>query len=117
MGWHLDYLPDGFTEIKSVSNGGTTGVIYANAENIQISWIYMESANSNTSVNNEGVAYSTQTIDGVTYYLFEAVGEGEDNSIIWELDGYRFVISSTIPLTDVQKMATSLSTSSHTDSN
>jgi len=60
------------------------------------------------AVNNEGVIYSTVTANNIVYHLFESKEERTRSSIVWDQDGYRFTIISEYPITELQKMAVSV---------
>jgi len=63
---------------------------------------------SQLSVSHEGVEYEIRHIDGIDYHIFTAVDTDKDNSILWESNGQRYDILSTIPIDELLRIAFSV---------
>ena len=60
------------------------------------------------SVNNENVTYRTETHEGILYQIFESQEVGIDSSIVWDMNGYGFLINGEYPVDELIKMAVSV---------
>ncbi|MHB8061777.1 MAG: DUF4367 domain-containing protein [Ruminiclostridium sp.] len=105
--WWPAYLPDGFSEHEILQTGGINEICFYNTNGKDITLIYLTSTGS-IAVNNEGVIYSTVTVNDIVYHLFESKEEGTRSSIVWDMNGYRFTILSEYPIKELQKMAVSV---------
>lgn len=106
--WWPAYLSDGFSEHEILQTGGINEICFYNTNGKDITLIYLTSTGS-IAVNNEGVIYSTVTVNDIVYHLFESKEEGTRSSIVWDMNGYRFTILSEYPIKELQKMAVSVS--------
>jgi len=59
------------------------------------------------SVDNEYAIYEIHIIDGIEYHTLTATRSDGENSIIWELDGWRYLLRSTISVEYLRNMALS----------
>ena len=53
--------------------------------------------------------FEEKLIDGVRYFTFEAEGENKGNRLLWERNGIRFYLTSTIALDELFLVAQSIS--------
>lgn len=102
-----EYIPDGFAEYELIETKTIYTIIYKNDEDIRIIYSYLMSGGA-VSVNNEKVSYSTITENSNEYHLFTAETDGYDNSVIWDMDGYRFTVTAPVNLTELTKIAFSI---------
>ncbi len=58
-------------------------------------------------VNNEGVDYSSFFQNGIEYHLFSSISDA-DSTVLWDNDGYRFLLASQVPIDELVKMALSV---------
>jgi hypothetical protein len=107
--WSPEYIPTGFVLHDNYEVGEIKGIEFINADNIMIDFMYMPSGFS-TSVDNEHLGYSIIVENGIIYHLFEATSENEryENMIVWDMNGYRFMITSNYNVDELMKIAFSV---------
>jgi len=107
--WRPAYMPEGFMEIVVLEDveGEVVNIIYR-SESKRISLVYA-SAYASLSVDNEELYFEEKLIDGVRYFTFEAESENKGNRLLWERNGIRFYLTSTIALDELFLVAQSIS--------
>ena len=60
------------------------------------------------SVDNEYAIYELRIIDSVDFHVLTSIEIGGENSVIWEQDGWRFLLRSTIAVEYLRNMALSM---------
>jgi len=103
-----EYIPEGFTEIAREELSMIVTIVYMDSEGDKI--ITFQSARSpdSASIDNEGIDYSIIEITGINYHLFTSVDSYGDNSIVWDMSGQRYSITSTISIDILINMALSV---------
>jgi len=109
MTWRPSYVPEGFFEKDVFESVGMASIMYTNEEET-ISLILMP-ADASLSVDNENMVYTEITVDEVHFYLFESEDDTGDNILVWNSEGVRFSLVSTITIDNLLLMAQSLSPS------
>jgi len=102
------YVPESFMEtlVHEDRESSTVTVVYENDSNIIV--FNFAPIDTSLSVNNEDVEFRVITEDGVLFYLFESADEVTNNNVVWEYDGLRFSLVSTISIDTLLHMAQSL---------
>ena len=108
-GLRPEYLPDGFAEIAAVESDGMVTVIYSGG-GVHMTFCYCP-IEMHMSVNNEDVAYEERSVGGRSFYIFAAQSEDKYNIVLWEAEGARFTLSSTIGMDDLLRVALSVAAS------
>ena len=100
------YIPDGFREDTRQNEKLITVIIYINDDGVDI---YFENSlvSGQLSVNNEGYDYEIKQFDSIEYHIFTS-SERNDNIIVWESDGERYLLASSITIDELLKMALSV---------
>jgi len=106
--WRPQYLPDGYYEITVFELGDMTQIIYENTDGNIILFAYGLYEARSISTDNEDIDEYVLTVDGVDYYIFEAVATYKTNTIVWHQGGYLFDVISEIPIDDLQLIAFSV---------
>jgi len=103
-----EYVPEGFIEIIRDDLTMMTIIVYANdAEGSMITFQSFRASDA-IAVDNENAAFSIQQIDGVEYHLLSADDDTGENTIVWDMDEQRYVITSTISMDELVKIAVSV---------
>ena len=101
------WIPDGFIEeLRDETDMGVI-LIYLSESGIIVS--FMSSVASGLmSVDNEYAIYEVLVIDSTEYHTLTATEPSGENSIIWDLYGWRYILRSTLSVQYLQKIALSL---------
>ncbi|GHU89769.1 hypothetical protein FACS1894202_08520 [Clostridia bacterium] len=59
-------------------------------------------------MNNEGVKYEQILFENISYHLFNAMSDAYDSTIVWDKDGARYTISSSLTIEDLLDVAKSV---------
>ena len=105
--WEPTYLPDGFAKAEQITLDGTNQVFYSNSSGQEIMLTYIEGVGV-ISVNNERVSYRTETYNSVTYEIFESQENGTENSVLWVVQGYSFLLNAEYSVDELIKIAQSM---------
>jgi hypothetical protein len=105
--WRPSYVPEGFAEIEIHEGIALVTVVYQR-ETARIFLNYAR-ADGALSVDNEGREYREQTVGQTLFYIFESLHDGGDNIVVWETEGVRFSLTSTLPVSELLLMAQSVS--------
>jgi len=101
------YIPAGYREALRDELDTLTTILYMNDGGMII--IFQSSlADDSISVDAEGHDHAVVWVDGVEYHTFAAVGEGEENALIWEASGQRYHVSSELSLGELFKIGLSV---------
>ena len=98
------YIPEGFWEELRNEMDTTTTIFYINEEGIVISF-QSNKAIGVLSVDNEYAIHEIRTINGIKYHILMAIEPGGENSIVWDMYGWRYLLRSTISVEYLQIMA------------
>ena len=105
-GLRPSHLPEGFGESAVVENAEMVMVIYNNGDS-QISFSYCP-VEMHVSVNNEDVAYEEGSVDGCRFSVFAAQIDGKDNIVVWEAEGVRLTLNSSVGVEELLRVALSV---------
>jgi hypothetical protein len=105
--WEPHYLPDGFEIADTLIQDDINQFIYSDADGKEIVFTYVTGIGS-ISVNNEKVTYRTETHEGIVYQIFESQETGIDSSIVWDMNGYSFLVSGECPIAELVNIAISV---------
>lgn len=105
--WHLSYLPEGFSETNFETVGGYTYIDYSDSLGQSIALQY-KIAGGAIAVDNEHSEHTTVTEHGVEYHIFKSKSEEYPSIIIWERDGYSFMLQATFISDELLRMAFSV---------
>jgi len=101
------YIPEGFREEFRDVVEVSTVILYLDEKGTTI--LFESSRASGTLyVDNENAIYDTVVIDNIEYHTFTATEPDGENSIIWDMHGWRYLLHSTISVEYLQNMALSL---------
>ena len=107
--WRPSYLPGGFYEASVIETGKITNVVYKNAEETAIYFIYAPAqAGYSFAIDNEHSDYAETSIDGIKINLFRARSPQDSNHVIWQQGSLSFGLMSTIHYQELLKMAESV---------
>jgi hypothetical protein len=102
------HIPQGFVEVSREDIPMMLTVIYVNDDSSTTIAFQSFRAADSASVDNEDMNYLLLEIEGVKYhFLISNDGSGK-NSIVWDADGQRYTITSTISTDELLKMAISV---------
>ena len=101
------YLPEGFYEIVRDERDTTAMIIYENKDGIVITF-QSSMATDTAFIDNENNYYKVQIINGVEYHTFNAINDDDENTVLWDTYGQRFIISSSISIDEMLNIATSI---------
>ena len=102
------YIPEGFVEVSREEIPMMLTVIYLNSGGYTTIAFQSFRASDSASIDNEDMNYLALEIDGVRYHLLTSNDGSGKNSIVWDVDGQRYTITSTISTDDLLKMAISV---------
>ena len=101
------YIPEGFAEVVREETPTISTIIYMNDDSMTVAFQSAHVSGS-ISIDSEDKKYSMTAIDGVEYHFFDAEDSGAENSIAWETNGQRYVITSAISIDEMLKIAVSV---------
>lgn len=107
-GWHLEYLPDGFTESKSFNLGFGKTIIYTNAQSENLVFTYVPSSDTSIAVNSERADYETFYIEETEYYLFIPQSKELPAIMIWEQGSFAFSLEASLNGDELKAIAVSV---------
>ena len=107
-GWRLSYVPEGFEEanVFEDAESRTVSILYR-GESEKISFTYTI-VDASLSVDNEGRGYEERTVDGLHIYIFAPEDGDKGKRVVWEKEGIRFSLASTISIDELLLMAKSV---------
>lgn len=105
--WTLGYLPDGYVEIERLETEQLLEIYYQNDAGGFLAFGAMSQSGS-LLVNNEGVQYHQQVIEGVVYHLFEAETIDNFSQVVWDAHGYRFNVNGSLSVDELLTIAESV---------
>ena len=106
--WHPEYLPDGFSLDKLTETGELVLTAFSDKYGQTIHLTYTVN-DSYYAANNEGVVYSSKTVNGIEYHIFESLDLNiNENLIVWEMQDYRFYLTSKISAEELLSVAVSV---------
>jgi hypothetical protein len=107
--WSPEYIANEFILYNNYEAGEIKGIRFINSDNIIIDFTYMPGYSS-TSVDNEYLEHSIIVENDIIYHLFEAVTADKryENMIVWDMSGYRFMITSGYYIDELIKIAFSV---------
>ena len=101
------YLPEGFYEIVRDEVGMTETIIFENGEGKLI--VFQSTRTSdNVSIDNENNNYEVRLIGGIEYHVFAAINSEAENTVLFDIYGQRFIISSSISVDELLFIASSI---------
>jgi len=101
------YIPIGFYEMYYEEINDTTMIIYVNERGETILFKASRAAGALYS-DSEHASYELFEYEGILYHILSSLAVDEDNTIIWEVNGWRYVLLSIISIESLQEMALSL---------
>lgn len=104
--WSPEYLPDGYVEVN-VFESTLMVKEYENDDGGYFTFQFFFDSNE-LQVDNEESEYSTEEINGIIYYVFEAEDERKSCRITWFADGYTFNISGYLDVEELLEIAKSV---------
>lgn len=106
--WIITELPEGYEHLDSEYGEDMSYVDYANPLTGEMILFEYSRENRSISINNEEMGYSAKTYGGVTYNLFVAKNPEDFNKLVWDKDGHRFILRSTLDQDELLKIASSI---------
>ncbi len=104
--WEPSYLPEGFTEDVRYGDFGRGTIRYSDSGGSTIAFTYIAQGDS-VAVDNENRQFYELVEADILYYVFESSTSDIDTSIIWDQEGYRFVLKGQISSDELLNMARS----------
>lgn len=101
------YIPQGFEEIMRHQNDTTISIMYGNS-NGETVYFSSKLSGSTISANNEGVEYIQLKKPDIVYYLFESMDGDRFNRVVWNNDGYMYIVDGKMSLEELKLIAFSL---------
>jgi len=105
--WMPTYLPGGFEVFDDISLGDFNLTTIVNSDGDEIALRRMPTT-AVTEADNEQREYRTVVSDGIEYHMFIHEDTAYGTTIIWEQDGFAFVISSTVNAETLLQIAISV---------
>jgi hypothetical protein len=107
--WSPEYLPIGFILIDSIELGEIKFFEYVNADGVIIDFSSRLS-DSATYISSTDAEHSIISLNGVDYHLFLATDDAEykSNSVVWDMQGYRFTIAGVYDIDELLEIAVSV---------
>ena len=91
------FIPEGFIEEYRYKTDFQTIILYINNYGIEIDFMSTP-INAQHSVDNEGYEYEVVRYNTIDYHIFTSIDLEKVNFIIWEEEGARFQVGSTISM-------------------
>lgn len=108
--WYPMYLPDGYYENSVENLGKVTYIEFINDKGEKIRFSYRaEDSTSNLSIDNEKHIIENIKVNGNVAYSAIALTDEFENGVIWIIDGYKIDIWSRLSITEIKKIAESVS--------
>lgn len=108
--WILNYLAKGYIEKNHEVLGNITNIEFVNSQDNKIRFSYRsEGSITNISVDNENHEIDSCIILGNEAFTIEAVNDGFDNGLIWNMDGHTFDLWGKVSIDELKEMAESIS--------
>lgn len=102
------YLPEGFTEISTVSYGNATIKTYSDKTGNEILFKQRLADTGTALVDNENTNYKEIKIAGNIAYLFEALTKNDSSVLLWQSEGVVFELTSQISSDELVKIGKSI---------
>ncbi|MDR2569414.1 MAG: DUF4367 domain-containing protein [Oscillospiraceae bacterium] len=102
-----NYIPVGFSENHREDVNDTTIILYSNEVGEVIIFQSSRAAGS-LYVDNENASYEILDIAGIIYHVLSSLDINEENTIIWEVYGWRYILRSSIDAESLLRIALSL---------
>jgi len=101
------YVPEGFEEVYTETVNYSTLILYMNADGESILFEVNEAAMT-LYVDNENSDYEVRNYEEIEYHILISLYYEGENSITWDIDGWRYFIRSSIDVEILFKIALSL---------
>jgi hypothetical protein len=105
--WQLAYVPEGFEQSFYAYSNGDTEIEYQNLEGEFIRLQVLPTIQASFSVDNENSNYTVKQVDDVEYQVFSASSDEYVSRILWDKDGYAFMLTSTLTTQEIMEIALS----------
>lgn len=103
------YLPDGFTEVKTVKIGTTFRTEYQNGQGVSITFYQFPlSEEGINTVDTEHTTHREIQINGQKADLFQAETPKDKSSVVWRSSTTSFILVSTLDADETIRMAESV---------
>ena len=102
------YIPIGFVEIVRDELELMTTILYLNEDDGSVISFSSTRMSGSTAVDNEMVDYIVSVVNGNEYHCFVSTEAGGEVTIVWEKNNQRYIITSTISIDELMKMAVSV---------
>jgi hypothetical protein len=112
--WRPSYIPEGYVldEDRIFDTISMFSQVYYNDKGTTIYFSYSTTTAGQATVDSEGKLYAEINIDGVVYHSFIVDPSLhialKENIIVWERDGHRFTLISTLDIAELLTMAKSI---------
>lgn len=103
-----EYIPEGFVEIAREEMSMMVTIMYMDFNEDMVITFHSAMATHTVSVDNEEKDYTILEMLGIEYHLFTSQDGIGDNSIVWDVNGQRYSITSSLSVELLIKMATSV---------
>ncbi|MCL2083519.1 MAG: DUF4367 domain-containing protein [Oscillospiraceae bacterium] len=101
--WELGYIPNEFVLIEEIDDD--LGCLYIFEGNDQMIMVSIYEKTTDMLIDNENGAFQTIITEVNEYSVFDSSDNGEDNTIFWETEDAKFLISSVLPVDELLKIA------------
>lgn len=105
--WRPTFIPHGYTEVGCEMVGEITYFDYTDADGNMLYFWYSNADISSAASDNERREYSLVLNDGIEYHTFKG-NATVNSSIIWEIEGSVFTLTSVADFDELLKMAFSV---------
>jgi hypothetical protein len=104
------YLPDGYYENSVEDLGKVIYIEFINDKGEKIRFSYRaEGSTSNLSIDNENHIIENIKVNENMGYSAIALTEEFENGVIWTIDGFKLDLWSRLSITEIKKIAESVS--------
>jgi anti-sigma factor RsiW len=107
-GWDRDSepraMPPEFSETFRIQENDLIFIQYAapSGQSLEFTGI---PASGSIAADNEEVEYEQVVVNEIVYHTFSALGSDNTNSVIWDMDGYRFSLNSALSTDELLNIA------------
>ena len=101
------YIPVGFKEDFSDIINDSILILYSN-DNGEVIHFEANRATYSVYIDSEDTYYEERIANKITYNMWSTLIEGRGNSIVWDINGWRYFLRSSIDVETLYKIALSL---------
>lgn len=102
------YLPENYREVFRDSKDMGTLIVYMNDADQTVITFQSFRVTATTAVDNEMMEYSVAIVNDVEFHIFNMTDDSSENTVVWERNEQRYIITSTISTDELMKIAVTI---------